>query len=123
MPKVIICGAGLVGALNACFFARRGWDVEVYEFRDDIRQMEHVPGRSINLALSCRGKSALEAVGLKDYIVEQGVKMYARLVHNQDGKTTNRQPYGQPGEARPSFSLIHLDLIYFSTSSPSTVAI
>ncbi|KAK0419053.1 hypothetical protein QR680_013925 [Steinernema hermaphroditum] len=109
MPKVIICGAGLVGALNACFFARRGWDVEVYEFRDDIRQMEHVPGRSINLALSCRGKSALEAVGLKDYIVEQGVKMYARLVHNQDGKTTNRQPYGQPGEHIVSINRRHLN--------------
>ena len=34
--------------------------------------MEHVQGRSINLALSHRGKSALEAVGLKDYIVTQG---------------------------------------------------
>ena len=42
-------------------------------FPVDIRQMEHVPGRSINLALSYRGKCALEAVGLKDYIVEQGM--------------------------------------------------
>lgn len=127
MPKVIIAGAGLVGSLHACFFAKRGWTVEVYEFRRgeqigmlilelsctwsesdfeewtfyifqkkesrhhwilslptifirllkrnkmlvpskakethlslysnsiaDIRTMEHVPGRSINLALSCR---------------------------------------------------------------------
>lgn len=90
MPKVVIAGAGLVGALNACFFAKKGWHVEVYEFRKgkteakksefkfltdeflDIRTMEHVQGRSINLALSYRGKSALEAVGLKDYIVTQG---------------------------------------------------
>ncbi|TKR66772.1 hypothetical protein L596_023014 [Steinernema carpocapsae] len=109
MPKVVICGAGLVGALNACFFARRGWDVEIYEFREDIRQMEHVPGRSINLALSCRGKTALEAVGLKDYIVEQGVKMFARLVHNQDGVTMSRQPYGQPGEHIVSINRRHLN--------------
>ncbi|EYC36091.1 hypothetical protein Y032_0934g3105 [Ancylostoma ceylanicum] len=75
MPKVVIAGAGLVGALNACYFAQRGWDVEVYEYRRDIRTMEHVPGRSINLALSYRGKCALEAVGLKEYIVEQGKSM------------------------------------------------
>lgn len=72
--------------------------------------MEHVAGRSINLALSQRGKSALERVGLKEYIVDQGetrhiftvcfqgVEMHARLVHNKDGKTYSRQPYGQPGE-------------------------
>lgn len=72
MPKVIIAGAGLVGALNACYFAKRGWEVEVYEYRKDIRTMKHVHGRSINLALSQRGKSALEAVGLRDYIVNQG---------------------------------------------------
>uniref|UniRef100_A0AC35F6Z8 FAD-binding domain-containing protein n=1 Tax=Panagrolaimus sp. PS1159 TaxID=55785 RepID=A0AC35F6Z8_9BILA len=139
MPKVIIAGAGLVGALNACFFAKRGWDVEVYEFRKDIRQMEHVQalnacffakrgwdvevyefrkdirqmehvqGRSINLALSHRGKSALEAVGLKEYIVTQGVEMYARLIHDMDGKTIHRQPYGQPGEHIVSINRRHLN--------------
>uniref|UniRef100_A0AC34Q523 Kynurenine 3-monooxygenase n=1 Tax=Panagrolaimus sp. JU765 TaxID=591449 RepID=A0AC34Q523_9BILA len=109
MPKVLIAGAGLVGALNACFFAKKGWHVEVYEFRKDIRTMEHVQGRSINLALSHRGKSALEAVGLKDYIVTQGVKMFARLVHDQDGKTTHRQPYGQPGEHIVSINRRHLN--------------
>uniref|UniRef100_A0AC34F8H0 FAD-binding domain-containing protein n=1 Tax=Panagrolaimus sp. ES5 TaxID=591445 RepID=A0AC34F8H0_9BILA len=109
MPKVIIAGAGLVGALNACFFAKRGWDVEVYEFRKDIRQMEHVQGRSINLALSHRGKSALEAVGLKDYIVEQGVEMHARLIHDIDGKTIHRQQYGQPGEHIVSINRRHLN--------------
>uniref|UniRef100_A0A914DQW9 Kynurenine 3-monooxygenase n=1 Tax=Acrobeloides nanus TaxID=290746 RepID=A0A914DQW9_9BILA len=109
MPKVAIAGAGLVGALNACFFAQKGWDVEVYEFRPDIRQMEHVPGRSINLALSFRGKSALEAVGLKDYIVNQGVELSARLIHDIDGETLHRQPYGQPGEHIVSINRRHLN--------------
>ncbi|PAV61097.1 hypothetical protein WR25_25337 [Diploscapter pachys] len=109
MPKVIIAGAGLVGALNACYFAKRGWQVEVYEYRKDIRTMKHVHGRSINLALSQRGKSALEAVGLKDYIVNQGVPLYARLVHNKDGKTFSRQPYGQPGEHIVSINRRHLN--------------
>uniref|UniRef100_A0A914XSS5 FAD-binding domain-containing protein n=1 Tax=Plectus sambesii TaxID=2011161 RepID=A0A914XSS5_9BILA len=109
MPKVVIAGAGLVGSLNACFFAKRGWDVEVYEFREDIRTMEHVQGRSINLALSFRGKAALEYVGLKDYITEQGVAMYARMVHEPDGVTTNQQPYGHPGQHIVSINRRHLN--------------
>ena len=52
--KVAIVGAGLVGSLEACYLAQRGYDVHVYEYRDDIRNMEHVPGRSINLAMSVR---------------------------------------------------------------------
>jgi hypothetical protein len=32
-PKVVIAGGGLVGAMNACFFALKGWEVEVYEAR------------------------------------------------------------------------------------------
>ncbi|GCB77828.1 hypothetical protein scyTo_0016751, partial [Scyliorhinus torazame] len=31
--KVAIVGGGLVGALNACFFAKRGFQVELYEAR------------------------------------------------------------------------------------------
>jgi pyruvate/2-oxoglutarate dehydrogenase complex dihydrolipoamide dehydrogenase (E3) component len=36
MPKVLVAGGGLVGALNAVFFAKRGWDVEVYELRKGL---------------------------------------------------------------------------------------
>ena len=32
--------------------------------------MEHVPGRSINLAMSIRGRSALREVGLEDEIIK-----------------------------------------------------
>ncbi|KAK5986954.1 FAD-dependent monooxygenase [Trichostrongylus colubriformis] len=81
--------------------------------------MEHVPGRSINLALSQRGKCALEAVGLKDYIVEQGVALYARLVHNIDGKTFSRQPYGQPGEHIVSINRRHLNEVLISQAESS----
>ena len=49
-----IVGAGLVGSLEACYLAKRGYHVDVYEYREDIRNMEHVPGRSINLAMSVR---------------------------------------------------------------------
>uniref|UniRef100_A0A915DSS7 Kynurenine 3-monooxygenase n=1 Tax=Ditylenchus dipsaci TaxID=166011 RepID=A0A915DSS7_9BILA len=107
--KVVIAGAGLVGAMNACFFAAKGWQVEVYEARNDIRSMAHVAGRSINLALSRRGMASLEAIGLKDYIVHKGVEMHARLVHDIDGKTIHRQPYGQPGQHIVSINRRHLN--------------
>ena len=34
----------------------------------DIREMEHVPGRSINLALSVRGRAALRMVDIEDEV-------------------------------------------------------
>lgn len=66
----------------------------------DIRTMEHVPGRSINLAMSYRGRQALAAVGLEDYIVSHGVPMHARLVHDKCGRITHSLPYGRPGQVR-----------------------
>ena len=38
----------------------------------DIRQMEHVPGRSINLAMSVRGLSALNSIGLGKDLFRNG---------------------------------------------------
>ena len=34
--KCLVVGAGPVGALAAIYAAKRGWDVEVYEFRGGI---------------------------------------------------------------------------------------
>ncbi|XP_043211081.1 kynurenine 3-monooxygenase-like isoform X1 [Amphibalanus amphitrite] len=96
--KVAIVGGGLVGALNACYLARRGVQVHVYEYRGDIRQMEHVPGRSINLALSHRGRSALARVGLEDLVIQQhGIPMYGRMIHATDGRK-KVIPYGKAGQ-------------------------
>ena len=35
--KVVVMGAGLVGALLGCYLARRGFKVDIYERRDDMR--------------------------------------------------------------------------------------
>ena len=79
---VAVIGAGLVGSLEACYLAKRGYDVHVYEYREDIRKMEHVSGRSINLAMSVRGLGALNKVNLDDHIREEyGIPMYARMIH------------------------------------------
>jgi kynurenine 3-monooxygenase len=60
----------------------------------DIRTLEHVPGKSINLAMSVRGLSALDKIGLGDHVArEYGIPMRARRIHNLDG-TTYPVPYG-----------------------------
>lgn len=51
----------------------------------DIRTQDIVKGRSINLALSCRGREALNFVGLEDAITKNGIPMHARMIHDLDG--------------------------------------
>jgi len=59
----------------------------------DIRQQKVVHGRSINLALSCRGRDALRYVGLEKQVIDNGIAMYARMIHDVSGR--RRQiPYG-----------------------------
>lgn len=95
--RVAVVGGGLVGALQACSLAKRGFTVDLYEARPDIREMEHVPGRSINLALSVRGRAALRMVDIEDEVAETGIPMPSRLIHNVDG-TTTVLPYGKPDQ-------------------------
>ena len=55
--------------INLLFIYLAFIDVMPYLFLD-IRQMEHVPGRSINLAMSVRGMSAMNSIGLgKDIFI------------------------------------------------------
>eukprot|EP01135_Chromosphaera_perkinsii_P006762 Nk52_evm10s578 gene=Nk52_evmTU10s578 len=91
--QVAVVGGGLVGALNACYFAKRGYKVDVYEFRKDIRQQKHYAGKSINLAMSERAIEALEGVGLAEKVKEKGIPMHARMIHGRDG-SRSAIPYG-----------------------------
>lgn len=53
----------------------------------DIRQAELVIGRSINLALSARGRKALREVGLEDDLLQHGIPMRGRMLHDLKGRT------------------------------------
>jgi kynurenine 3-monooxygenase len=60
----------------------------------DPRKCEFVKGRSINLALSHRGRQALKHVGLEEKVIEKGIRMYGRRCHDKQGfKWTS--PYGK----------------------------
>lgn len=59
--------------------------------------------RSINLALSHRGREALRALGLEDRVMEQTVRMSQRAIHSKNGKMSY-QPYGRKDQAIYSVS-------------------
>ncbi|KJE92841.1 kynurenine 3-monooxygenase [Capsaspora owczarzaki ATCC 30864] len=113
--RVAIVGGGLVGALNAVYFARRGCNVDVYEARDDIRQSKTYSGRSINLALSTRGIQALKDVGLDEMVVATGIPMYGRMIHNPTGGKYV-VPYGKDNQAILSVDRRKLNELLLTTA-------
>jgi kynurenine 3-monooxygenase len=95
MPeKITIVGAGLAGSLLSVYLAQKGFAVDIYERRADMRVSDAGGGRSINLALSTRGIHALKEVGLYEEIKKIAIPMYGRMIHSLEGKT-GLQPYGK----------------------------
>ena len=92
--KITLVGAGPVGSLLALFLSRRGFQVEIFERRPDMRLHGGEGGRSINLALSVRGLHALKQVGLEEQVLKMAIPMLGRMVHTTDGKN-NFQRYGK----------------------------
>jgi kynurenine 3-monooxygenase len=79
--NIAIIGAGLAGSLLAIYLAKKGFKVDVYERRPDMRKHEIGGGRSINLALSTRGIYALKEVDLYEEIKKISIPMYGRMIH------------------------------------------
>jgi kynurenine 3-monooxygenase len=92
--KVTLIGAGPAGSQLAIYLAKRGFPVEIYERRPDMRRVEISAGRSINLAISTRGIHALQEVGVLDSIMKIAVPMKGRMMHAVAGELTF-QPYGK----------------------------
>lgn len=107
--QVLVVGAGLVGSLLSLILSRRGYFVEVYEKRPDMRLETGPAGRSINLALSDRGWKALERGGIAQQIRDRALPMKGRIIHSLSGET-NFQPYGKEGQAIYSVSRRELNL-------------
>jgi len=93
-PRFSIVGAGLAGALMACYLGKAGYRVDVYEKRSDPRSQDQTGGKSINLAISVRGIHALREVGLADEILQAAIPMRGRMMHARAG-TLSVQPYGK----------------------------
>jgi kynurenine 3-monooxygenase len=107
--KVTIVGAGLVGSLLSIYLSKRGYKVNVFERRADMRLETMSAGRSINLALSDRGWRGLEGVGIADDIKKISIPMYGRFIHHKDGKNVY-QPYGKDNQAIYSVSRADINM-------------
>ncbi len=88
-----VVGGGLVGTLAAIFLAQRGFAVELYERRADMRKGPAEGGRSINLVVTPRGLVALDRVGLKDSVLELAIPLEGRVLHDKAGEQSF-VPYG-----------------------------
>ena len=107
--SVTIVGAGLVGSLLSIYLSKRGYKVNVFERRPDMRLETMSAGRSINLALSDRGWRGLEGVGIADDIKKIAIPMYGRFIHHKDG-TNAYQPYGKDNQAIYSVSRADINM-------------
>ena len=110
MSNVVIIGAGLAGSLLAIYLARRGFGVDIFEARGDMRLEEVAAGRSINLALSDRGIAALREVGMDQYMLAEAVPMYGRMIHSISGDTKLLPYSGRAGEYINSVSRAGLNI-------------
>ncbi|MDT7674336.1 MAG: kynurenine 3-monooxygenase, partial [Pseudonocardiales bacterium] len=95
--EVAVVGGGLAGCLLACFLARRGHQVTVYERRPDPRTAGAERGRSINLALSERGLDALRRIGLAEQVLADALPMRGRMIHPVAGEL-DFQSYSVAGD-------------------------
>ena len=67
-------------------------------------------GKSINLALSKRGWTALKKVNADKEVKKIAIPMYKRIMHDINGDLTEQQ-YGKKGQAIYSVSRAELNLI------------
>jgi kynurenine 3-monooxygenase len=91
---ITLIGAGLNGPLLALELVKRGFQVEIYERRPDMRRVSMSAGRSINLALSARGIYALAQAGLWNDMQRIAIPMRGRMMHSAASEITF-QPYSR----------------------------
>ena len=100
---MMIVGAGLVGSLWAIMLRKKGYAVDVFERRDDIRTHNVGAGRSINLVITSRGLHGLEMAGIRDEVTALAVPVYGRMIHSVSGDQVY-QAYGKEDEFNLSIS-------------------
>jgi kynurenine 3-monooxygenase len=121
--KITLIGAGLNGPLLAILLIQRGFAVEIFERRPDIRTVRTSAGRSINLALSTRGIHALQQAGLWERMRSIIIPMKGRMMHSVAGDLTF-QPYGKNDrEVINSISRAELNMALLNAAEEQGAAI
>jgi len=119
---ISLVGAGLTGPLLALYLVRRGFTVDLYERRSDMRIHDVGGGRSINLALSTRGIHALRQVGIDVAVLNDAIRMPGRMIHDREGRL-DFLPYGREGEAINSVSRAGLNILLLNAAEAEGVTI
>ncbi|MGH9495485.1 MAG: FAD-dependent oxidoreductase [Candidatus Sulfotelmatobacter sp.] len=121
--KITLIGAGLNGPLLGLELVKRGFNVEIYERRPDMRHLHTNAGRSINLALSTRGIHALKQAGLWEEMRKIVIPMKGRLMHSASSDLTF-QPYGKDdAEVINSISRAELNIALMNAAESAGVTI
>lgn len=121
--KITLIGAGLNGPLLAILLRQRGFAVEIYERRPDMRKVRANAGRSINLALSTRGIHGLRQAGLWERMRSIVIPMRGRIMHSVTGELTF-QPYGKnEAEVINSISRAELNIALMNAAEEAGAAI
>ena len=94
--SIVVVGGGLVGSMQALMLAQSGGEVKLFDSRKDPRE-GFEGGKSINLALSTRGRNALQSVDCEEEVLASAVPMKGRFIHTKDGSRFTL-PYSPKGE-------------------------
>jgi kynurenine 3-monooxygenase len=121
--KITLIGAGLNGPLLAILLMQRGFAVEIFERRPDMRRVRISAGRSINLALSTRGIHGLQQAGLWERMRGIIIPMKGRMMHSIAADLTF-QPYGKnEAEVINSISRAELNIALINAAEEQGAAI
>ena len=121
-PETItLVGAGLNGPLLSLGLVQRGFNVEIYERRPDMRRVTVSAGRSINLALSTRGIHALREVGLWSEMQKIIIPMKGRMMHSADSKLTFQRYGKDDSEVINSISRAELNIALMNAAESQGV--
>lgn len=96
-PKVCVIGAGLTGSLLSLLLAKKGFEVDLYEKRPDIRKKLLSDNRTIAMSISARGIRGLQRANLSKEILANTLPKHSRVVHKEDGYDST-QKYGRNGD-------------------------
>src|SRR5438094_10388 len=89
--NIAIIGAGMAGFFMDICLGKRGYEVQLYESRPDLRQHPYDSGRSFNITLYYKGLQAIKKTGLWDKL-----KTVAILAEGNVPHYTNRKPSFDP---------------------------
>src|SRR6266576_2757107 len=79
--KIVIIGAGMAGCFMAICLAKKGYKVDIFEYRPDIRKQPYDSGRSFNLTLYYRGIQAMKKIGIWNAIKKIAIIAEGNAAH------------------------------------------